>query len=144
MLDYLLKAFSLWFLGFVPFAEIIIAVPAGLAMGLDQVSVIIFSVAGNFTPVLLIEYGYTLLMRYQKIRLWLNRYTSERAAANINKYGLWYMLVITPWVGVWAMGAMAKMLNMPRKTFMWGAFISILVYAVVIVVLVEVGTGLFP
>ncbi|MEO1165549.1 MAG: hypothetical protein AAFV98_17320 [Chloroflexota bacterium] len=35
MVEYIGKAFSAWFLGFFPLAEIYIAVPGAIALGLD-------------------------------------------------------------------------------------------------------------
>ena len=143
MLDYLYKAFAVWFTGFFPLFEIYVAVPLGLAIGLDPVSVIFFAVAGNTTPIILIEYGYTWLTKFERINSWLNKLTSEKVSRNVNKYGFWYILVITPWVGVWAMGVASKIFQMKSRVFIWGSFISIVTYAVAIVVLIQLGVNLF-
>ncbi|MEX0771548.1 MAG: small multi-drug export protein [Balneolales bacterium] len=143
MLEYLYKAVTVWFFGFFPFFEIIVAVPAGLAIGLDPFSVIIFSVAGNITPIFLIEYGYSWLMKSSRIQNWVNKLYSEKVSSNVNKYGIWYILLITPWVGVWAMGVAAKVLKMKKRVFIWGSFFSILAYAIVTVILIQLGINIF-
>jgi hypothetical protein len=55
--DYWAKAISVWFIGFFPLAEIYVAVPAGIAMGLDTGSAVLWGSAGNYAPVLLLHYG---------------------------------------------------------------------------------------
>ncbi len=143
MFEYIYQAFTVWFLGFFPFFEIYVAVPAGMALGLDPVSVVVFAVAGNFKPVLLIEYGYYRLMKYQRVRRWLIRPVSEKFYRNINQYGIWYILVITPWVGIWAVAVAARLLQMKRTLLIRGAFFSILVYAVGLVILITLGVDWF-
>lgn len=41
MLEYLARAAAAWFVGFFPLAEIYVAVPAAMAAGLDDVSVVV-------------------------------------------------------------------------------------------------------
>lgn len=143
MSEYWLKALSAWFLGFFPLAEIIIAVPASMATGLDNASVLFWTVLGNFTPVVLIVVFYDLLIRNERIAAWFDRLLSEKARARINQYGIWFVLVATPWVGVWAMSVTAKVLGMESKRYMIAAFISISVYAVGILVLIRAGLATF-
>lgn len=143
MVEYLVKVATVWFLGFFPFFEIYVAVPAGMAAGLDPASVIFFSVTGNFLPVLLIEYGYRQLRRIEWLRRWLDRPVSEKLTNNINHYGWWYILLITPWVGVWAIAVAAKALHMNRDMLIWGSFISIFLYALVLTGLIALGIDVF-
>ncbi len=143
MFDYLYKVLVVWFIGFFPFFELFVAIPAGLSLRLDSASTVIFCVAGNFFPVLLIEYGYNRLMRYHRIRNWLNRRISEKMYKNINRYGIWYMLIITPWVGVWAMAVTAKILHMEKRILIWGSFASILLYSIVLVIVIQTGIEFF-
>lgn len=112
-------------------------------MGLDPFSVILFSVTGNFAPVLLIEYGYRWLIRFSRIRKWLRKPVSYRLVENVNRYGIWFIILITPWTGVWIMASAAKILQMKKKVLIWGSFISIVVYAIVIVFLIMAGVEIF-
>lgn len=143
MYEYIYKAFSVWFIGFFPFMEIYVAAPAGVIMGLDPLSVIIFSVAGNFLPVLVVEYFYGLLMKFGRFKFWLEARISEKVARNINRYGFWYIVTITPWIGVWAMAIAAKILRVRSSLFIWASFISVAVYAVIIVLLMHIGVDIF-
>lgn len=143
MLDYLYKALTVWFLGFFPFFELFIAIPAGVSLKLDPVSLVFFCVAGNFTPVLLIEYGHSRLMKYERIRNWLNRRVSGKTGRNINRYGTWYVLVITPWVGVWAIAVTAKILHMDRKILIPASLASLFLYSVVFLIMIRAGVTFF-
>ncbi len=138
MLDYLAKAASAWFLGFFPFFEIYVAVPAALALGLDYASAVIWPVLGNFTPVLLIVFGYRQLMRIERVKRWLGGRTSPRFEELVNRYGAPFILLITPWIGVWLVAATARALGMARRPLLIYSFISIALYAV----LIAAGIGL--
>jgi uncharacterized membrane protein len=140
--DYLVRAFGAWFVGFFPLAEIYVAIPAAIATGLDSVSVIFWSVFGNYTPIMLINFGYEYLMRYEKIRNWFTRLVSEKAKARIDRYGVWFVLLLTPWTGVWVMAVTAKALRMESRRFLLASFVSIFVYAVVLTITIQTGVQL--
>ncbi|RMG73204.1 MAG: hypothetical protein D6711_11340, partial [Chloroflexi bacterium] len=91
-MEYLSKALMTWFLGFFPLAEIYVAVPAGMALGLSGLSVVVWSVFGNFLPILLIHYGYESLMRIEWINRWLTWLASDKAKARMDRYGIWAVL----------------------------------------------------
>lgn len=143
MLDYLVIAFGAWFLGFFPLAEIYIAVPAALASGLDDVSVIFWTVLGNFTPVLLIGMSHRWLMQSERIRGWLSRLTSDKIRARVDRYGILIVLLITPWTGIWVMTMTARTLGMNPARFMVAAFVSILGNALLMLMLLRTGATLF-
>ena len=143
MFEYLYKIATVWFLGFFPAFEIYVAVPAGIALGLDSFSVLFFSVFGNFTPVLFIEYGHRWLMRFEWMRARMNKPVSEKLERYVNKYGIWYILLATPWTGVWLMGISVKALNINRKIFFRAALCSIFLHGAVILVFIKMGINLF-
>jgi uncharacterized membrane protein len=58
MIEYLAKAWAVFLIGFMPVAEIYVAVPAGMAMGLDPISAVTWSVAGNWAPIPLLHLLY--------------------------------------------------------------------------------------
>lgn len=140
--DYFIRALGAWFVGFFPLAEIYVAVPVAVAAGLDNVSVIFWTVFGNYTPVLLIHFFYKELLRFHKIRNWLERLVSPKTEARINKYGAWFILLITPWTGVWAMAVTAKVLRMNANIFLASSFVSVLIHAIVILVMINLGITL--
>ena len=137
--DYFIRALGAWFVGFFPLAEIYVAVPVAVAAGLDNVSVIFWTVSGNYTPVLLIHFFYEQLLRFHKLSNWLQRLVSPKAEARINKYGPWFVLLITPWTGVWAMAVTAKVLRMNANIFLASSFISVLIHAIAILLMINLG-----
>ncbi|ADI15277.1 small multi-drug export protein [Truepera radiovictrix] len=129
---YLGKAATAWFLGFFPFFEIYVAVPSALALGLDPASAVLWPVLGNFAPVPLILFGYEQLMRVGAFRRLLGGRTSARFTHLVERYGAPFVLLITPWIGVWLVAATARALGMARRPLLFYALLSITVYAVVI------------
>jgi len=140
--DYFVRAAGAWFVGFFPLAEIYVAIPAAMATGLDDVSVVFWSVFGNFTPIVLIHFFYERLTRIERVRAWFARLVSERFKQWIDRYGIWFVLLITPWTGVWVMAVTAKVLGMSGERLMPASFVSVLVYAIVLVVLINTGFDL--
>jgi uncharacterized membrane protein len=139
MIEYIAAAATVWFLGFFPLFEIYVAIPAGTAMGLGPVSNVFWAVFGNYVPILLIHYGYEQLRRVTRVRDWLDRRSSIRFRHWLDRWGVWCVLVVTPWTGVWIMAATMKSLGMDSARFLLYSFISILIYAVALVALIELG-----
>ena len=143
MFDYIYKASTVWFFGFFPFFELFVAIPVGVSLKLDPVSTVVFCVAGNFFPVLLIDSGYNRLVRYKRVKAWLDRRISEKMVRNVHRHGTWYLLVITPWVGVWAMAVTARILRMNRARLAWGVLASLTIYSIALVVMIHAGIDFF-
>ncbi len=137
--EYIIKAATAWFIGFFPLAEIYVAIPAAIATGLDDISVVFWSVFGNITPVILINYLYEWMLRFPRVGRWLTGLVSDKVKARINRWGMWFVLLVTPWTGVWVMAVTAKALGMSSRRFIPAAFVSVLVYAIVIVILLRAG-----
>ena len=142
LLDYAARAASAWFLGFFPFFEIYVAVPAAFAFGLDPVSAVVWPVLGNVTPVFLIVFAYERLMRVERLRGWLQGRRSARFERWIERYGAPFVLLVTPWIGVWAVAATAQALGMQRATLVGYSVVSITAYAILIAVGIVFGFGL--
>lgn len=142
LIDYATRAASAWFLGFFPFFEIYVAVPAAFGLGLDPVSAVVWPVLGNVTPVFLIVFGYERLMRIGRVRRWLLARRSPRFERWIDRYGAPFVLLVTPWIGVWAVAATAQALGMQRAALVAYSLVSISVYAMVIAVGLALGLGL--
>ena len=140
ILDYIVKAATAWFLGFFPYFEIYVAVPAAIALGLDYFSAVLWSSFGNFAAVPVVLVFYKQLMRIGRLRNWLEkRAASERYQRFLNRYGLLFVLLMTPVVGVWVMAAMAKAAGMNEFKLLVSSLVSILIYAVTMAVLVALG-----
>lgn len=141
--EYIASAATVWFLGFFPLFEIYVAIPAGVAMGMDPVSNVAWSVFGNYAPILLIHFGYEQMQRVRRIRDFIDRRSSARFRGWLDRWGVWCVLVVTPWTGVWIMAATMKSLGMDSRRFLLFSFASIVAYAVALVVLIEVGVNAF-
>ncbi len=138
-LDYFAKAASAWFLGFFPFFEIYVAVPAAIAMGLDTVSAIVWPAFGNYLPVPLIVFFYARLRKLPRVGPWLERRASSRAKRLLDRYGAWLILLATPWIGVWAVAATVQALGMDRNKLLVYSLVSIVLYAVALALLIQLG-----
>ena len=143
VIEYIFLAFSAWFLGFFPLTEIYIAIPAAMAMGLDPVSVFFWCVFGNFTPLLLIHFFYEQMSRNEWIQRWLNHFASPKFKQRLDSHGTWFVLLATPWIGVWVIGMTAKLLGMNTRKLLWTSLVSIAVYGIVLVMLIDSGVSLF-
>lgn len=143
MIEYIGKAAVAWLIGFAPFLEIYLAVPAALAAGLDYFSAVFWPVLGNFAPVLLISFVHDRLMRIERVNSWLTGKRSERFQKAINRYGGPGIILITPWVGIWVVAATAQALGMKRSVLLGFSLASIVLWAVVIAVLFALGIELY-
>lgn len=140
-MEYLGLAGSAWFAGFFPLAEIYVAIPLAMAMGLDDASVFFWTVFGNITPILLISFLYDYLVRVPRIRQWLERLVSERFANTVNRYGIGVVLLITPWVGVWVVSVTARVLGMSQTRLIATASTSVVIYAIALTFLLRTGAS---
>ena len=139
MLDYIIKAATAWFLGFFPFFEIYAAVPAAIAMGLDYTSAVFWTVLGNYLPVPLIVFFYGRLLKLRRIGPWLEKLASPRAKGLLDRHGPWFILLATPWLGVWAVAVTAMALGVDQRNLLLFSFISISLYAVALAGLIAIG-----
>jgi uncharacterized membrane protein len=139
MIEYLAKALSVWLIGFFPLAEIYVAVPSGFALGLDPVSVVVWSVSGNYLPVLLIHFAYERVLRTPRLGAWLARSNSQRVKRLLDRHGFWFLALATPWIGVWIVAASVKALGMDARPMLLATFAGVLGYAIAIAVLIAGG-----
>ena len=116
--------------------------PVALATGLDPGSVVAWTVAGNYAPVPLVHLLYERLVTIPRVGHWFGRLVSERFASRIDRQGMWIVLLVTPWVGVWAVAVTAKVVRLRRRALFGATFLSIALYAVVLVALIELGLQL--
>ncbi|MFD1066552.1 MULTISPECIES: small multi-drug export protein [Oceanobacillus] len=139
MLNYLSLAATAWFIGFFPMTEIYIAVPVTMAMGLDTVSSIVWSSIGNFLPVPLIAFFYSLLAKSKRIKKWMDKLAESKYKKRIEKQGPLVVLLITPIVGSWAMAVIANGVGMNKINLFLSAGGSILLYGIILAVLTHYG-----
>ena len=128
--NYIAAAALAWFTGFIPLFEIYVAIPVGLAAGLDPVSATVWSALGNIVPLFLIDLGYERLRRVERVDHWLAKLRRERVERLLDRYGIVLVFIATPLLGVWTMALAAKGLGMASRSFLIASVISVFVYAV--------------
>ena len=111
MWEYATKAATALALGFAPFLEIYVAIPVAMAMGLGHVSVVLWCVLGNFLPVPIIVFAYDWLRRRPRLGPWLERLATGRAQRVLSRHGPIFVLLVTPWIGIWAVAAAARVME---------------------------------
>jgi uncharacterized membrane protein len=142
MWDYMLKAGSAWFAGFFPLAEIYVAIPFAMSIGLDTASAVLWAVLGNITPIVLMSLLYDRLARVAWLRERLRRMVSERFAQAVNRYGTGIILLITPWIGVWIVAVTARVMGMRHSRLIAAASLSVVLYAVALALMLQTGAAL--
>lgn len=142
MNSYILKAFSVWLVGFTPTLGSYLSVPAGIAIGLGYFSTILWSIIGNYTPILVVHYGYERLSRIEVFKTWLKKLPLERFKHWINTYGIAFVLLITPWLGAWTVAVTMKVIGMNSKLFLVYSFFSIVIYACATAIILYTGVNL--
>jgi len=140
--EYIAAAALAWLVGFLPLFEIYIAIPVGLAAGLDPVSATVWSAFGNIVPLWLVDLGYERLRRVERVDHYLAKLRRERVERILDRWGFIAVFVATPLLGVWTMALAAKGLGMASRPFLVAASISVGVYAVIITASITLGLDL--
>ena len=140
--EYIAAAALAWLVGFLPLFEIYIAIPVGLAAGLDPVSATVWSAFGNIVPLWLVDLGYERLRRVERIDHYLAKLRRERVERILDRWGFIAVFVATPLLGVWTMALAAKGLGMASRPFLVAASISVGVYAAIITASITLGLDL--
>ena len=142
MLEYIIKALTALAMGFFPYLEIYVAVPAALAMGLDGFSAVFWSGLGNFFAVPLIVFFYSFLTRFPRLDRWLSRLYKNKHQNSIEKYGNFFIILMTPLVGIWVTAVIARFVGFPKVRLFLCSFCSIYIYGTLMAVLTILGFDL--
>lgn len=142
VLAYAWKAATVWFVAFVPIFELYIAVPTGIALGLDPVSAVIWTVAGNWPPALLVHWGYERLRQVGRVGRWFEQLATGRWRRSLEAGGPLWILLLTPLAGIWAMAVTAKVAGLRARMFLLWSFVSVFGFSVVTAALVVAGVEL--
>ncbi|MBD1925721.1 small multi-drug export protein [Trichocoleus sp. FACHB-90] len=146
LVEYMTKALITWWVGFFPYFEVYAAVAAGMAMKLDVVSSVAWAVFGNFTPIPLLMWGYSRLMRIPQFRHWLLRLEKRgvhKVKRAFDRYGAWFLIVMTPILGSWTIAVVAPLTGMKPKRLLLFSFIGITIYAIVTAAIIASGVNWF-
>lgn len=131
-----------WLVGFLPIFEIYIAVPTGVALGLTPVAAAFWGTFGNAAVVPVVMLFYDRLLRIGWFRQRLTG-RSERWKASVEKWGVLFVFVMTPILGVWIMSALGLAAGINRSKLVVASLISISVYAGLIAASIAFGLDLF-
>ena len=140
--EYVAAAALAWLVGFLPLFEIYVAIPVGLAAGLDPVSTTFWAAFGNIVPLYLVDLGYERLRRIERVDRYLSKLRRERVERILDRWGVVAVFVATPLLGVWTMALAAKGLGMSTRPFLIASTISVSAYAVIVTLSILLGLDL--
>lgn len=127
MFDYIAKAAIVWLIGFAPTLEVYIAVPAGMAMGLNTPSAIFWGAFGNFAAVPVILVFFRTIARIPLIRSLMDKRFPESQQARLHRWGPWFVFLMTPLVGVWVVAIAARVAGLNQAMILVASFVSIVI-----------------
>ena len=134
-MDLISQYFLIFILAATPWVELLLVIPAGLAMGLNPFPVAFVAFAGNAIPVFLIVYGYKHWESWRKTRVrsgtqFVTR-RKQRALNIWNKYGLPGMALSGPLItGIHLATIIALAFKPPRKNLLLWMNFSLLIWTV--------------
>ncbi|MEX1295891.1 MAG: small multi-drug export protein [Candidatus Limnocylindrales bacterium] len=140
--EYVAAAALAWLVGFLPLFEIYVAIPVGLATGLDPVSATFWAAFGNIVPLWLVDLGYERLRRIERVDHYLSVLRRERVERALDRFGFFAVILATPLLGVWTMALAAKGLGMSTRPFLLASTVSVAFYAVIVTLSIELGLEL--
>jgi uncharacterized membrane protein len=143
---YLTKALTTWSIGFFPYFEVYTAVAAGIAMKLDVVSSVVWAVFGNFTPIPLLLWSYSRLMRIPQLRVWLTKikkHSGKKVKQAFDRYGAWFLILMTPILGSWTIAVVAPIIGIHPQRILLFSFIGITIYGLITAVMIVNSVSLF-
>jgi membrane protein YqaA with SNARE-associated domain len=79
-----------------PVGEEMIAIPAGVAMGLPVFIVVAIAAAANFLPAPVVSFIFYQGNKYPRIHGWLWRRRNEKVKKWMDKYGIAGIFLLTP------------------------------------------------
>jgi len=142
VVEYIAAAALAWLIGFLPLFEVYVAIPVGLAAGLDPLSATFWAAFGNIVPLYLVDLGYERLRRIERVDHYLSKLRRERVERILDRWGALAVVVATPLLGVWTMALAAKGLGMASRPFLIASTISVAAYAVLITLSILLGLDL--
>lgn len=125
-----------------PIGEELIAIPAGVAMGLPVFTVAIVAMVANFLPVPILFFFFDRENKYPRINGWLLKRRNEKVKRWMDKYGVLGLFILTPWIGVYAATITCELLGMRRSRICGSVAASLILYAVVVALLITLGINL--
>jgi len=142
LIKYIGAALSTWFVGFFPYFEIYIAIPAGFAAGLNWFDAFLWASLGNWMVIPFIDLFYQWLLRFNFMKKIIDRNQNEKWKKRIENHGVWFILFLTPLAGFWTIGVIAKALKYNRTKLWLYSAISVGVTGLIIALSIEFGISM--
>lgn len=137
---------AIFIIAFIPFFEVLPAIPIGALLNLPIIPTIIIGVIANFISVMLV----VVFSSYVKSKFSKNKQGHfvnkrfEKAKKYFNKYGVPGISLLGPFFGISHIGAIVCILaDADKKKLMLWQFASIVLWAVGMGVLVTFGVNIF-
>ena len=136
-----------------PIGEELVSIPLGVGLGLEPAPVAVVSVIFNMLPALVIsalfrraEQGTGTLRAMLRMRplpvrsavRWMLRRRSQRLLRVLDRWGVWGVLIVTPWAGVYVTTLTLEVAGMRRIRLLASVAASLIIHAA-IVTLASVG-----
>jgi uncharacterized membrane protein len=125
-----------------PVGEELIAIPAGVVMGLPVYIAAAVALVANFLPVPFIFFIFDQGNKYPKIQNWLRKRRNNNVKKWMEKYGVSGLLIFTPWMGVYATAITCELLGIQRSRVYAAIAASLTFYAVIAAFLITIGINL--
>ena len=129
-----------------PIGEELVSIPLGIGLGLDALTVALVSAGFNMLPALVISGLFwragkgtrivrvLLKLRSGRLRaaaVWMLRRRSRRLVGAIDRWGIWGVLLVTPWAGVYATTLTLEAIGMRRTRLLASIAASLSIHAAV-------------
>ncbi|MDO9099028.1 MAG: small multi-drug export protein [Candidatus Methanoperedens sp.] len=128
----LIKVITVALISISPVGEELIAIPAGIMMGLPVPVVASVAAVFNFLPVPMLFFVFDRGNKYPKVRGWILKRRNERAKRWMDKYGVFGLFILTPWIGVYAATVTCELSGMRRSRICAAVASSLVFYAVIV------------
>lgn len=125
-----------------PVGEELIAIPAGVAMGLPVFIAAAVAMVANFLPVPVLFFIFDQGNKYPKVQSWLLKRRNEKVKRWMDKYGILGLFILTPWTGVYAATITCELLSMQRSRICATIAASLVFHAVIVVLVIILGISI--
>lgn len=111
-----------------PVGEELVAIPAGLALGLNPFITALVAMAANWLPgPVLIWGGDYLIKRWAFLGRWQRK--SGTVQKWVSRFGIWAVVLITPWIGIYTTSLGGVFIGMKKTSLLAAITASLAIYA---------------
>lgn len=134
---------AIFAIAFIPFLEVLVAVPIGIIIKLPIIPVVLLSIIANYISVMLVVlFSSSIKSRFSKNKSSNKRF--QKAQMYFNKYGVPGISLLGPLLGTNHIGAIVCIVaNAGKKNIMLWQLISIILWAVGLGILVISGVKIY-